>query len=188
MLFWLMLGTLETDEREFVLSLYVQYKKYMFGKAMSILHSKADAEDAVQTVMVNIIKNIEKFFGKSENEIERQIVIYLRNAAINLYNHNKRKRMHEDGEMSETTAEEQADLEKLVIDNETIKLVRQAIALLPEEMRDTVKLVYVYGYSNIEAAQILGITANAVGMRLYKARKKILEIAGEELLDRYAKG
>lgn len=186
MLFFLLLATLETNERDFVLSLYMQYKKYMFGKAMEILKNKSDAEDAVQTVMVNIIHNIEKFSGKSEKEIKSQIVIYTRNASINLYNHNKRKLSREEEEIPEIT-DMQIDLDRLVITNETVRLVQKTLLQLPEEMCDAVSLVYAHGYSNVEAAHILGITANALGLRLYKARKKILEIAGEELYERYAK-
>lgn len=121
MLFWSLLATLETDERDFVMSLYLRYRRNMFNTAVRILKNKSDAEDAVQTVMVNIIGNVEKFSGKSRNEIESQIVIYIRNASINLYNRNKRKLAKEDAQTPDVL-NWQSDLDKLVVNNETVTL------------------------------------------------------------------
>jgi len=49
------------------------------------------------------------------------------------------------------------------------------------EQQDAIMLVYTLGYSNVEAANVLGISPNAVGMRLFKAKKKLLEIGGDGL-------
>ena len=76
------------------------------------------------------------------------------------------------------------NVDEIIITKETIELTRKYLKMLPIEQRDTIKLVYQLGYSNVEAAQILHITANAVGLRLYKAKKKLIELSGGKLNER----
>lgn len=193
MFFYGMLSVLDTDKRNFVESLFEKYHKHIYEIAYRILHNHHDAEDTLNEVMISILKNIDKFFGAPGNEIEAQIVIYSRNAAINLYNKNKRRakserhytHVNDDGEFEEIVLENMGeDLDEIIINAETTEIVRRHIKLLPIEQRDVIKLVYYLGYTNVEAAKILHITPNAVGLRLYKAKKKLLDLAGGELDER----
>ena len=45
--------------------------------------------------MINVISNVEKFVQSDGNETLAQLVIYSRNAAINLYKVKKRRSAHE---------------------------------------------------------------------------------------------
>ncbi len=193
MFFYAMLLSLDTDDRDFVEKIFEKYHKYIYEIAFNILHNHQDAEDIVDEVMIKIIKNIEKFLHASENEIKAQIVIYGRNTAINLYNKNKRRIKHkvnytyvnEDGEIEEIEIEDPSEsMAELVIRKETVEIVQRYLQQLSVEHRDAIKLVYALGYSNVEAAKVLEITPNAFGLRLYKAKKKLLELAGGELYDR----
>lgn len=193
MFFYAMLLSLDTDDRDFVEKIFEKYHKYIYEIAFNILHNHQDAEDIVDEVMIKIIKNIEKFLHASENEIKAQIVIYGRNTAINLYNKNKRRIKHEvnytyvneDGEIEEIDIEDPSEsMAELVIRKETVEIVQRYLQQLSVEHRDAIKLVYALGYSNVEAAKVLEITPNAFRLRLYKAKKKLLELAGGELYDR----
>lgn len=193
MFFYAMLLSLDTDDRDFVEKIFEKYHKYIYEIAFNILHNHQDAEDIVNEVMIKIIKNIEKFLHASENEIKAQIVIYGRNTAINLYNKNKRRIKHEvnytyvneDGEIEEIDIEDPSEsMAELVIRKETVEIVQRYLQQLSVEHRDAIKLVYALGYSNVEAAKVLEITPNAFRLRLYKAKKKLLELAGGELYDR----
>lgn len=193
MFFYAMLLSLGADDRDFVEKIFEKYHKYIYEIAFNILNNHQDAEDIVDDVMINIIKNIEKFLHASGNEIKAQIVIYSRNTAINLYNRNKRRIKHEvshtyvneDGEMEEIEIEDLGEsMEEFIIRKETVEIVRCCLQQLSVEHRDAIKLVYALGYSNVEAAKVLEITPNAFGLRLYKAKKKLLELAGGELYDR----
>lgn len=192
MFFYAMLLSLGTDDRDFVEKIFEKYHKYIYEIAFNILHNHQDAEDIVDEVMINIIKNIEKFLYASENEIKAQIVIYGRNTAINLYNKNKRRIKHEvnytyvneDGEIEEIEIEDPSEsMAELVIRKETVEIVQRCLQQLSVEHRDAIKLVYALGYSNAEAAKVLEITPNAFGLRLYKAKKELVELAGGELYD-----
>ena len=72
-------------------------------------------------------------------------------------------------------------MEEITLSSETVDLVRKHLKRLSLEQQDTIKLVYGLGYSNAEAAQVLHISSNAAGLRLYKAKKKLLEWIGGEL-------
>ena len=188
-----LLDAMDEDERRCAEDIFQQYHKLIFEIAYGILRRHLDAEDALNEVMINIMKNIERFTHASRNDIEAQIVIYTRNTSINLYNKNKRRNKvevpvtylndEEDPEDMETEDVDQR-VEDIVLAKETKEIVRAHLMSLPMEYRDAIKLVYALGYSNVEAAKVLHISPNAVGLRLYKAKKKLLEVAGGELIGR----
>ena len=91
MLFFLYLAALADNERELAERIFEENYKLIFEIAYKILNNVQDAEDTISVVMINIMKNIDRFSGVSQHDIEAQIVIYSRNAAINLYNKNKRR-------------------------------------------------------------------------------------------------
>ncbi len=89
LIFYSLLSTLDNDERSQVEMIFEKYYKLIYETAYKVLNNTEDAEDTVDNVMINVIKNVERFMGVSRNDIEAQLVIYSRNAAINLYNRNK---------------------------------------------------------------------------------------------------
>ena len=168
----------------------------MYHTAYSVLRNREDAEDAVSDAMCKIIKFISKFKGNTANEIQNKVVICIRstvkNKAIDHYNKRKRRLQKEtslyadadDGEERMLEIEdESADTEQLVIKSETRSLIRAALLKLPEAQRDAVNLVYLCGYSCVEAAEFLGVSDGAVRARLFKARANLKEMLSKELSD-----
>ena len=91
MFFMMMLSALSDNERNCAEEIFENYYKLIYKIAYDILNNPQDAEDTLDEVMINVMNNIEKFLQASGSEITSQIVIYSRNAAINLYNKNKRR-------------------------------------------------------------------------------------------------
>lgn len=194
MLFNFILMTLNEDDKSFVCSLYETHKSKIYEIANSILRNRHDAEEVVNEVMINVIKNIEKFIHANQNEIIAQLVIYSRNAAINLYNAKKRRCEHEmpytyineDGEYEEIeTSDASTGVDDVALSKENSEIILKHLRQLTQEQQDVITLLYALGYSNVEAAQVLNITPNAVGMRLYKAKKRLLALGGDELRERF---
>lgn len=190
MFFEVMLSALSDRERTFTEEIFDNHYKLIYQIAYDILKNSQDTEDILNEVMINVMNNIEKFLRANRNEIVSQIVIYSRNSAINLYNKNKRRNelehpiavTNEDGvDEIIDLADTELNLEDLIISNETVGIIKRHLKSLSQEHRDVINLVYSFGYSNVEAAKILHISPNAVGLRLFKAKKKLLEIAGGEL-------
>ena len=193
MFFCFALYTLDGEDRSRVERLFLEYKDKIYAISLSILKNHHDAEEALGQVMMNIVKNSEKFFCVSRNKIDAQIVIYSRNAAISIYRKNKRRRKaeisaiytwEEDTEELDI-ADEDFEVERIILDREKADIVRRYILQLPIEYRDVIDLVYGLGYSYKEAAEILSITPNAVAMKLFRAKKKLLELGGDELYEQY---
>ena len=193
MLFYSFLAVLDAEDRNFAEQLFEKYHKYIYEIVYNILNNHQDSEDTVDEVMINIIKNIDRFNNASGNDIVAQIVIYSRHAAINLYNKNKRRNkvegyytyVNDENEFEEIEYEDTSEsVEERIITQETVEIVRKYLTQLTPEHRDIIKLVFVLGYTNVQAARVLHITPNAVGLRLFKAKKKLLELAGGELNER----
>ncbi len=173
--------------------IFEKYYKLIYEVAYKVLNNREDAEDTVDNVMINVIKNVERFMGVSRNDIQAQLVIYSRNAAINLYNRNKKKGnlidsityIDDDNNLSEIDIpDESATLDDIILSKETAEIIAGYLEKLPREYKDIIELVYGMGYTNVEAARVLGITPNAAGLRLFRAKKKLYEIAGGELYER----
>ena len=190
MLFYVALMTLDEENQEFVGQLYEKYKKKIYEIAYAILKNRHDAEEIVDEVMINVIDNVEKFVQSDGNETLAQLVIYSRNAAINLYKVKKRRSaneipftyLNEEGDNEDIEIEDDAPgMDDVLLSKENSEIVARYVKQLTLEQQDAIMLVYTLGYSNVEAANVLGISSNVVGMRLFKAKKKLIEIGGDEL-------
>lgn len=190
MLFYIVLQTLDEKNQDFVEGIFEENKKRIFEIANAILKNRHDADEIVDEVMINVIKNVEKFVQSDGNEILAQLVIYTRNAAINCYNAKKRRSAHEvsltyineDGEYEDIEVpDDTSDIDDVLLSKENAEKIKKYLKQLTQEQQDAIALVFELGYSNVEAATVLGISPNAVGMRLFKAKKKLLEIGGGDL-------
>ena len=61
--------------------------------------------------------------------------------------------------------------------------LRNALKVLPAEYREALEMQVLGGFSCAEIADILNISASAVMTRLFRARKKMREILGQDSLD-----
>lgn len=190
MLFYVFLSTLDAEERNCVEDIFDKYRNLIYKISFEILNNHHDAEDIVNDVMISVAKNVERFIDASGNDIIAQIVIFSRSASINLYKKNNRRSkiempftyVNDEEELEEIDMEDLGEsVDEIILTKEKVATVRKYLKLLPVELQDTIKLVYSLGYSNVEAARILHITPNAVGLRLFKAKKKLLKLSGGEL-------
>ena len=195
MYFYLLLSALTDEDRLFVENLYIEYGNYMYAVAYDILKHKQDAEDAVNDAMCKIIKYLSKFEDSASEEICNMVTICIRsivkNKAIDNYNKNKKRTKHQadyyvkdvedDSYVMRDFEDEQFVLEDVVIKKEECEIIRKALLKLTDDMQDAINLVYMCGYSCVEAADFLGISDGAVRARLFKARKKLKDILDKEM-------
>lgn len=193
-----MLAELSTEEQNFVLQIYEDYREFMFKRAYEILRNEHDAADAVQDAMLKIIKFIDKFQGNDSNEIHNKVVIGIRSTierkAIDHYNGKKKQRENEtdmsvtfeDDEESQMREVEDssADIEQLLLTHEMQEDVQRALQQLSLDLQDAVNLVYFSGYSRVEAAEYLGIKDGTMRKRIFTARKQLAKIFGGEYGER----
>jgi len=69
--------------------------------------------------------------------------------------------------------------DKIAMDRETFARVRRAVQALPQKYREVVALKYLQGLETEQACELLGITANAMQVRLNRARAKLRDQLGD---------
>ena len=174
----------DEKQRSDVEQIWNLYGKIMLAKAYGILGNMQDAEDAVQEAFLRISKNAENFSEPKSPDTIALVSIYTRNVAINMYRRNKKRNelFGNDGDLDNviSAAAESEDIAQLIVNDETVEIVRRAINLLDEPYKDVILLKYYYHKKNIEIAEVLGVDANTVNGRVFRAKKKLKELIGEE--------
>ena len=181
------------EDRTFMETLYYDYSEKMYLTAMNVLNNHHDAQDCVHETIARIInENKIDTFRKAQNKnyLIKLIVISTRNNAINLYNKNQRRNSYV---FSTTVYDEESekwdimdipdmenDVQKIIINEETCKIMHDLINKLDFVYRDVIVLMQM-GYAYDEIANILGITVEAVRKRYSRARVKLREMGGKDL-------
>lgn len=80
---------------------------------------------------------------------------------------------------AEATAGLDRSSDKVAMDQETFARVRRAVQALPQKYREVVVLKYLQGLETNEACELLGVTANAMQVRLNRARARLREQLGD---------
>lgn len=190
MLFVSLLTTLDAEGQDCVNEIFETHKNLIYKIAFQIIQNVHDAEDTLDDVMVKVINNIHRFQNADSGAVVAQLIIYSRNAAINVYRKNKRRNKVEVPLTYSNDEEEAEDIEypdtgrsveEIALSNDANEIIRKYIKKLPLHYQDAIELVYFFGYPNVDAARILHITPNAVALRLFKSKKMLLDMAGGEL-------
>jgi len=69
--------------------------------------------------------------------------------------------------------------DKPAMDEETFDRVRRAVRTLPQKYREAIVLKYLQGLETNEACELLGLTVNAMEVRLNRARSKLRDQLGD---------
>lgn len=102
-----------------------------------------------------------------------------RSRALDYLRRNRKVDITSISEVSEISDDE-AMLEDMVLADERKRAVNDALQKLPQDMRDTVHLVYFEGLSYDEAAKVMKKNRKQVDNLLQRAKKELREILGEE--------
>ena len=145
------------------------YAVMMYGVAFRILQDDADAEDAVATALEKIFKNIDKISEISCPQTRGYIVTIIRNTSIDIYNRRKRRK---------TLEQELASQLPAAADDSG--LLTKCINSLPEREKRILILRYHYGYTEAEAAKIMGLSVEAAKKLRQRAKAKLEVLCKEE--------
>lgn len=158
-------------ERDLFTRLYQEHRAVMLNRAEKILNASGWAEDAVQDAFFKIAEQIHLFVGKPYREQRYLCVAIVRNIALNLLHKNERYDLSEESEFSPFVTQE--DTRFLRADQMIV--LKQAIRTLDDLSRDVLILRTFEGYTTKETSVLLGISEGDVRIRLYRARKKLME-------------
>lgn len=153
----------------------------MLAVTRRILNSEEDAKDAVQDAFVSAFRGLANFEGGSllSTWLHRIAV----NAALMKLRTRKRKpersietllpQYLEDGHHAEQFQEWNLPVDRKLMRAETRAVVRQCIGELPENYRTVLILRDIEELDTDETAERLGMTPNAVKIRLHRARQAL---------------
>ena len=167
-----------------------QYSSRLLAVARRLLGSEHEAHDAVQEAFLSAFKAIGQFTGtaKLSTWLHRIVV----NAALIKLRSRRRKpeesidellpRFNERGEWSSHVPPWETSSERLLQQRETRALVRRCIDRLPDTYRTVLLLRDIDDLNTEEVAGALGITPNAVKIRLHRARQALRTLLERELI------
>jgi RNA polymerase sigma factor (sigma-70 family) len=160
-------------------TLFARYRRLLHSMAVRILRNHEEAEDAVQNCMVMAFRNLPKF--KHHGAFRAWLVRILINEAIAILRKKKARPQvvsesavnEEPGEWLDRLPSPGPNPEQAFANRESVAALTKLMVRLPGPMRSAILLCYVGEHSPEEAGKVLGVTANNVKIRLFRARRKL---------------
>src|SRR5947207_5985436 len=140
----------------------------VFGVALRMLGSRAEAEDIAQEVFLRVHRAMRDFRG--EARLSTWLYGIASNLCLNRLASSERKRMRYDDDAVMLAPSDAVDATATLERGELEVALRQAIAELPDERRIVIVLRDIEGLSYDQIAQALDIEPGTVRSRLHRAR------------------
>ena len=168
---------LQGDREKFRI-LVDQYQQMVFRTCMGFLHHKEDAEDLTQEVFIRAYQSLSRFKGDSAfSTWLYQIAV---NASLNRIRQSPLKRIlqrfdNPPGENKEISfsISDKDDPENILIRQEHVEWVQNALDSLPENQRTAIVLSKYDDLSQKEIAGVMNTTEGAVEALLQRAKKNL---------------
>jgi RNA polymerase sigma-70 factor (ECF subfamily) len=160
-----------------------RHQSKVINMCYGMLSDREDAYDAAQEVFLRVYRHIGSFKGQSS------LSTWIYRIVVNVCSDALRKRgktivtslSEEDGDKPVLEiADDSPSPDEAAQRNETVEMVRAAIAKLKDEYREVVLLCDIEGMSYDEAAEAIGCPMGTVKSRLNRARKSLRKILSEK--------
>ena len=134
------------------------------------------AEDIAMDAMTELFVHKRRYNFKVT--LKTYVFLLGKSRALNYLKH--RSRLRETALTEAADLAEENELEQRALDSERKRVVNAALAKLPDEMRMAVHLVFFEELSYEEAARVMKKNPKQVDNLLYRAKKELRAILGEE--------
>lgn len=157
-----LLSAVETEEEKILVEkLYQEYESTMYSTAYSILKHKQEAEDAVENAFLRILEHLQKLHLDININTQALLIIITRNIALNETEKQKRKINHEIN-IDDIDA---IPAPKFPTDI-SLSQIKELINKLPDDLKHTVIMRYILGYTAEETADLLNVSVSTVYKRI----------------------
>jgi RNA polymerase sigma-70 factor (ECF subfamily) len=159
------------DLRDRLEDLFQRYHKQVFHAAHRVTGNAMDAEDALQTVFMRLLR-------RDGPALSEDVSSYLHRAAVNAALDIVRAKRGTGTTLLDDHPAPAANLpgggaERRLADREIRDRVRVALARMSPSTAEAFVLRYFEGYGNHEIAEMLGTTRSTVGVMLHRARHRL---------------
>ncbi len=134
------------------------------------------AEDLAMEAMTELFVHKRRYNFKVS--LKSYLFLVGKSRALNHLKH--KKRLGESPLSDQEQLEEQEELEQRALDSERKRVVNAALDRLPEDQRLAVHLIYFAELSYQEAARVMKKNPKQVDNLLYRAKKSLRDMLGEE--------
>lgn len=153
--------------------LYQEYRLPLWRYAFKLLHDEHLANDVVQSVFVKAIEKSELISSLDCNKCRAYFVIMVRNLSYTLYRQQKSHPMVGLAELEDFLSDAAEEPEEALIRQCEQEEVHKMLGQLHESYRDVLTMKYLYGMSDPEIAEVMGIKPASVRVVLHRATKAL---------------
>jgi RNA polymerase sigma factor (sigma-70 family) len=178
--------TLQAGEDRALNTLIERHHEGLYRFVFRHIPNEADAIELTQETFVRAYFNIQKFRPNAK------FVTWLYHIALNLcrdYARSPAYRYLFQTKSTDVSVKENEGQRPLLLnqrrpdqqteDREKLRAVEKAISELSQDLKNPLILTALEGHSHAETGELLGISPKAVEMKVYRARKLLLETMGE---------
>ncbi len=142
--------------------LFERHYSMIYAFAYRLCFDKGDAQDVAQETFVKAARSLGSFHGKSSFKQ------WLYRIALNA-SHDSNRRLNRKERLAEVLSGAQRNFER----GADYTGLQCALEKLPDDLRETVTLVYYEGMNHAEAARILGCAETTVSWRILRAKRRL---------------
>lgn len=169
----------QSEDEDFILSIYYEYARLMYFTARQYIAMKDSQNDIVQESLLHLIRNITTLRGLDPSALSIYIVTTVRNAAIDYLKKEKQIQEHTveiDDESVEYLESPDPTLDELMGEIESRERLVSALNRLPEDERLLLERKYFLCHSDKELARHFKCKPSSIRMKLTRARRHMLSI------------
>lgn len=180
MLIYLSLIDTKEDKDKFE-EIYNHYRYTMLYVSKSIVKDHSLAEDVVHDTFLKIIEILDKIDDVSCSKTKSFIVIIVRNKSIDYLRKMKQENSTNLDDVEFTLRDDDSIPLDKIINEEGYNKLLEYIDELDEKYRAAIELKYIHGYSEREISKMLDITEKNANIRIYRARKMLINRIGRRV-------
>jgi RNA polymerase sigma-70 factor (ECF subfamily) len=194
----LLLAAVAGDEcalERLLLERYDSLRAYLAPRIPDSLRGLIDADDILQQTFVEAFRDVSRFQPRSLDAFAGWLKTIAEHRLLDAIKHQRRKKRGGDVKRVEASREQSsavnllAELEadgltpsRVIAADEATALLQVNMARLPQQYGDALRLRYLEGLNDEEAAARLGQSPDAVRGLCFRAKKKLREAMGKSSL------
>lgn len=174
---------IENDEdREFMTTLYIHYKRLLYSEIFKILQDPWDTEDVLQATLVKLINKIPELQEKETSRLVNYIITAAKNTAYNFLRAKKKAPLplFDDYFEDRETSAEYRQMEFQFMTKELLDTLARLWPKLDRRSKILLEGKYILGKSDESLAEELSIKPASVRMALVRARQCAYQLLSSE--------
>ena len=171
------------DDREFMSSLYIDYKRLMYSEIKKIVKNEHDTEDVMQTVLEKLIDKISLLRSRNRNQLVNYIISACKFTSFNhIRDHEQQwETSYDDYADLSATDQDGHEIELRMIKGEELDALKRILPQMDARAQYVLIGYYFLEKPIAELGKELGLKPGSVRMSLTRARKQAFALLQKDL-------